>query len=124
MKGLLTVAAVLLASAACGGESATVVSSVPAGSGGATTPATSAPDPEPGSSDQPPPADPVEVETWFTRGESLWYSKSLVEKRPGVGSEAVNSLVAGPRAFLRAAGVSTSVPGGARLLGLDIENDI
>ena len=130
MKHLVALAAILLACAACGADTATVVSSVPPGSQGAsvppatTEPAPGSSAPAPGSSEQPPPANPVEVQTWFTRGESLWYSKSLVEKRPGIGTEAVNALVAGPRQVLRAGGVSTTVPGGTRLLGLNIAGGI
>ncbi len=129
MKHLAALAVILLTCAACGADTATVVSSVPSGSQGASVPpATSeAPgtsEPAPGSSEQTPPANPVEVQTWFTRGESLWYSKSLVEKRPGIGTEAVNALVAGPRQVLRAGGVLTAVPGGTRLLGLDIAGGI
>jgi germination protein M len=129
MKHLVALAAILLACAACGADTATVVSSVPPGSQGSSVPATTEPAPgssapAPGSSEQPPPANPVEVQTWFTRGESLWYSKSLVEKRPGIGTEAVNALVAGPRQVLRAGGVSTTVPGGTRLLGLNIAGGI
>ena len=129
MKHLVALIVLLLACAGCGADTATVVSSVPAGSQGASVPVTTEPAPgssapAPGSSEQPPPANPVEVQTWFTRGESLWFSKSLVEKRPGIGTEAVNALVGGPRQFLRAAGVSTAVPAGTRLLGLNIAGGI
>ena len=130
MKHLVALIVLLLACAGCGADTATVVSSVPAGSQGSSSPpSTSEPDPgtsqpAPGSTEQPPPANPVEVQTWFTRGESLWFSKSLVEKRPGIGTEAVNALIAGPRQVLRAGGVSTTVPGGTRLLGLNIAGGI
>jgi hypothetical protein len=130
MKHLIVLVVILLAVAGCGADTATVVSSVPAASQGTSAPpATSGPmsapsGPAAGSAEQPPPADPVTVQTWFTRGDTLWYSTSLVEKRPGIGGEAVNALVAGPRQFLRAAGVSTALPGGTRLLGLDIADGV
>src|SRR5690349_1330202 len=114
MKHLVALTVIVLAGAGCGADTATVVSSVPAASQGTSAPpatseparATSGPG---GPAGQPPPADPVTVQTWFTRGDTLWHSMSLVERRPGIGSEAVNALVAGPRQFLRTAGVSTAL---------------
>jgi hypothetical protein len=128
MRHLVALAVLLVACAGCGADSATVVSSVDVGSPGSSAPpATSDPgtsEPAPGSTDQPLPTNPVEVQTWFTRGDALWFSKSLVEKQPGIGTEAVNALVGGPRQFLRAAGVMTAVPAGTRLLGLNIAGGI
>ena len=63
------------------------------------------------------------MQTWFTRGESLWYSKSLVEKRPGIGTEAVNALVAG-RARCFAPGSVDDRPRRHPPLGLNIAGGI
>jgi germination protein M len=127
MKSPLIVLLVLLAAATgCGQGSPTVVSSIPAGgTGGTTEPAASSSGG--GSTTTPPvstPAEPTVVETWFTRGETLWYSAQRTESTPGIGAAAVRALLAGPSAPLRAAGVGTVVPTGTQLLGLDVSDGI
>jgi immunoglobulin-like protein involved in spore germination/sporulation and spore germination protein len=128
MNRLAVLALIALACTACGQGGATVVSSITPGSDPGTTepagsqPASSQP---PGSDPSPPPSTATAtVQTWYTRGETLWFAMTEVPKTPGIGAEAVKALIAGPSDALRSAGVGTTVPPGTQFLGLDIADGI
>ena len=128
MRSPFVIATIVLLAAGCGQGSAQVVSSVSPGGGPVSSgpPATQPPPDSGGGSSTPPPA-PAEtttVQTWFIRGETLWYATTRVDRQPGIGSAAVRALLAGPSAELRAAGVGSVVPAGTQLLGLDIGDGI
>jgi hypothetical protein len=75
----------------------------------------------------------VTVQAWFARpeqeGQSAGDPKLFVVHRAipateGIGAAAVNELLAGPESIESAADVSTAVPDGTRLLGLNIANGL
>jgi len=75
----------------------------------------------------------VTVQAWFARpqveGRSAGDPRLFVVHRTipateGIGAAAVNELLAGPESIESAADVSTAVPDGTRLLGLNIANGL
>jgi hypothetical protein len=75
----------------------------------------------------------VTVQAWFARpeqeGQSAGDPKLFVVHRAipateGIGAAAVTELLAGPESIESAADVSTAVPDGTRLLGLNIANGL
>jgi hypothetical protein len=60
------------------------------------------------------------VQAWLMRGGLLFSSARTVTSAKAVGRAAVTALLAGPDAAERAAGVTTAIPAGTRLLGLNI----
>jgi hypothetical protein len=75
----------------------------------------------------------VTVQAWFARpeqeGQSAGDPKLFVVHRAipateGIGAAAVDELLAGPESIESAADVSTAVPDGTRLLGLNIANGL
>jgi germination protein M len=63
-------------------------------------------------------------EVWFHQGEQLFVARRTVEATPRVGSAALESLLAGPSASERSAGVQTQIPAGTQLLALSIANKV
>jgi germination protein M len=63
-------------------------------------------------------------EVWFHQGEQLFVARRTVEATPRVGSAALDSLLAGPSASERSAGVQTQIPAGTQLLALSIANKV
>jgi hypothetical protein len=75
----------------------------------------------------------VTVQTWFARpelegrspgGPKLFVVHRSIPAAEGIGAAAINELLAGPESIESAAGVSTAVPDGTRLLGLNIANGL
>ncbi len=77
--------------------------------GGATTPATVAPD-APGTT----------LGVTFVRGEKVGTAHRRVAPTSAVGRATLEQLLAGPTADEQAAGLATAIPKGTKLLGLDI----
>jgi hypothetical protein len=71
-------------------------------------------DPRPGAT--------TKVAVYLLDGEALQKVERTVAKVPGVGAEAVRTLLTGPTPAERRAGLGTAIPGGTRLLGLSIED--
>ncbi|MFA5885083.1 MAG: GerMN domain-containing protein [Acidimicrobiia bacterium] len=90
-----------------GGTTATTTS----GGGGVTPSGTVAPD-----------AAGVALNVAFVRGEKIGTAHRRVAPTQAVGKAALEQLLAGPTADERAAGLTSAVPAGTRLLGLDIAN--
>jgi immunoglobulin-like protein involved in spore germination/sporulation and spore germination protein len=63
-------------------------------------------------------------EVWFHQGEQLFVARRTVKATPTIGSAAVESLLGGPSASERSAGVQTQIPAGTQLLALSIVNKI
>jgi hypothetical protein len=129
---LTLAAAFVLASGlvACGGDDATSVGEVPAGtSPGSTETEPSGTDEEPGEtgeepSEEPEPADEVRYRVWFVRGEALHPVNRTHEATRAVGAASLTDLLAGPSEAERSDGISTAVPEGTRLLGLVVSDGI
>jgi germination protein M len=64
------------------------------------------------------------VNVYFARDEKMAAAGRVITKTQGVGAAAVRALLAGPTAKEKAAGMSTSIPKGTTLLGLNIKNGI
>jgi hypothetical protein len=66
----------------------------------------------------------IGLQVWFVRGGKLFLTQRDVPATPAVGRAAVTQLLAGPSDAERHAGVSSSVPSGTALLGLEIHDRI
>ena len=73
------------------------------------------------------------VQAWFARPElegrspgdpKLFVVHRTIQATEGIGAAAINELLAGPESIESAADVSTAVPDGTRLLGLNIANGL
>jgi hypothetical protein len=82
--------------------------------GGGTSAATAAPGTK----------DTVTVNFYFMRGEEIAPASQAVAKTQSVGAAAVQLLLAGPGDVGKEAGMTTAIPVGTKLLGLDIKNGI
>jgi germination protein M len=97
--------------AACGGSEATTVT--------VTTTKTIS-----GTTTGEAPAGSTNVLVYFLRDEKIGAAGRSVPLTPGVGAAAMRALLAGPTAEDRAAGLSSAVPSGTTLLGLDIAGGV
>jgi germination protein M len=102
--------------AACGGGSSptpaasvTVTASPPASQ-------SSAPSPSPSTT-----AAPTNLSLYFLRGEELGVAARRVPQTTKPATAAMEALLAGPTAAEKAAGLTSAVPSGSRLLGLSID---
>jgi hypothetical protein len=145
--------ALVLAAAACGGgDEATPAGEVPTVDLPSTETEPPAPptETEPPAETEPPteteptappeqPAETFGFEVWFARdagtrtgeggeqtplGPLLFSTPRTAESTPRVAQTALEALLAGPSAVETAAGVSTAIPEGTRLLGVSIEDGI
>ena len=105
-------------SVGCGGTQ----ESAPSGAPSVPAASPTAPPPEPATVTDAEPS--VTLEVWFLRGEKLFLATRDVEKAPRVAAAALEALLAGPSEAEAAAGVSTAIPEGARLLGVTVEDGI
>lgn len=121
MKRIVILATALASLAtACAGRGAGDLGSVP----GAPTP-TSSPTETPSASPTTESSGRTfTYEVWFAYGESLFVTERTEQFRPQVGVIAVTTLLGGPSAVERAAGVTTSIPDGTHVNGLAIENGV
>jgi Immunoglobulin-like domain of bacterial spore germination/Sporulation and spore germination len=62
----------------------------------------------------------VRLAVYHERGGRLWQSSRMVDQTSAVARTAVTSLLAGPNAAERAAGVTSEVPAGTHLRGISI----
>jgi sporulation and spore germination protein/galactose oxidase-like protein len=67
---------------------------------------------------------PVVLQVWFARGEQLVSEERTHAATPRVATAAVEALLAGPTSAERAAGVTTAIPDGTRLLGISIKDSV
>jgi germination protein M len=66
----------------------------------------------------------VSLELWFAKDDRLVAVRRTHAVTPRVATAAVDGLLAGPTRAERAAGLSTAVPGGSRLLGISIHGGV
>jgi germination protein M len=69
-----------------------------------------------------PPTSGVDYEVWFVKGEFLHASARTAEATPRVGTAALESLLRGPSGAERSTGLSSAIPPGTQLLGLEVED--
>ncbi len=122
---------VLLAASACGGEDATSVGPSPT----ATETGTPGTEPEPTTEPEGTTTTGGEVtlEVWFARPESqgrrahdprLFAVQRTVPATQGIGAAALGELLGGPTSEEAGEDVTTAVPAGTRLLGLNIADGL
>jgi N-acetylneuraminic acid mutarotase len=70
------------------------------------------------------PSTPVSFDVWLARGEQLVAEPRTHAPTPRIATAAVESLLAGPTAAERAAGIASAVPAGTRLLGVSIDRGV
>jgi germination protein M len=64
------------------------------------------------------------LQVYFLRGEQIRVGARYVPETPAVGAEAMRALLDGPSAEEEDAGLTTAIPAGTRLLGLDVADGI
>ena len=70
------------------------------------------------------PTSPVRLQVWFARGDQLASQQRTHAATPRVATAALQALLAGPSAGERAAGVTSAIPEGTRLLGISIKDGV
>jgi germination protein M len=76
--------------------------------------------PSPDSSD----ASAVALQVWFQKGDTLFPVTRVQERTSAVGAAALRALLRGPSEQESALDIASSVPGGTKLLGLDISDGL
>ena len=120
MRKLLALTALVIAAAAAGyflarGSEHAVSLGLPPGTGtGATT----------GAQRTGTPAAARTIQVWFARDGRLAETLRTYKPTRKVATAALNALLGGPLAAERAAGLSSEIPGGTRLLGITIANGV
>jgi len=126
MKRILVLSTALtLLATACAERDAGSLGPIGGGNPSPTgTPSVVEPSPPASPSPSPQPSDDtMTYEVWFAygAGPSLFVTERTEPFAPAIGGAALNALFAGPSELERAAGVSSAIPQGTRLLGLTIE---
>jgi hypothetical protein len=111
LAGLVVVAGLV----GCGSQKATSLGPPPTESNQTGAGQTTATEPNPS---------PVLLQVWFARGEQLVSEQRTHAATPRVATAAVEALLAGPTAAERAAGITTAIPRGTRLLGVSIKGGV
>jgi hypothetical protein len=133
MKRLTLILALALATttlaAGCAGLQSGSLGTAPTGGTSPTpTPTESPPATSPADTSTPSatpiPSRPFSFEVWFSAGERLFITRRTEPFEPGVARLALTALLAGPNQAERAAGISSAVPEGTRLLGLNLKDGV
>jgi len=113
LAGALMVAAAA-GLAACGGSSPTPIATV-------TVTSTPSISPSPTTASTATPSSMTTLSLYFLRGEELGVAERRVPHTAKPATAAMKALLAGPTTAERAAGLTSAVPSGTRLLGLSID---
>jgi hypothetical protein len=70
------------------------------------------------------PARTIELQAWFSRGGRLFETWRTVPATTAVGAASVNAVLAGPNRAEVSAGLTSAVPAGTSLLGLNIAKGV
>ncbi|MDI3341463.1 MAG: GerMN domain-containing protein [Sphaerobacter sp.] len=129
--GIVLAIALTLALVACGGGTSGTPSPQPtatAAGPGAASPtggadATAAPSPSPSATavGSATPGDERQVRVYFLRDAKIATASRAIPATQRVATEAIEALLAGPTEAERAAGMTTAIPEGTRLLGVTID---
>lgn len=79
---------------------------------------------EPPATETEPAAEQTTVSVYFLRGEFVGVAHRTIEKVEGIGAAAMEQLLQGPTEEEASAGLTTGIPEGTTLLGLDIADGI
>ena len=110
---------------ACGSSSRSTQTSPTTASASTTAPTTVVPEttiPPTTSTSQP--ASTVDVRVYFLHGEKIDVAHRTVTATSLMATAAMTELLAGPSPADQAAGLSTTVPAGTRLLGINVANGV
>lgn len=72
----------------------------------------------------PAPVETADVAVYFSRGEQIGAAHRVVEATAGIGSAALEALLAGPTSGEQEAGLATLIPDGTELLGLTVDGGV
>ena len=72
----------------------------------------------------PVPGGTIIVNVYFARDEKMAAASRTIDKTQGVGAAAVRLLLEGPNGVEQKGGMTSAIPQGTKLLGLDIKNGI
>ena len=119
VRSRLVVCACLLALAGCGSGDEETTVAAPADTAATTGSTTTAPtDTAEAEEEQ------ARLQVYFMRGEKIGVGARYVPETASVGAEATRALLEGPTDEEDAAGLTTAIPAGTRLLGLDIAGGV
>jgi len=116
--GAAVAAVIALAATACGPTARPGANPVARSTTSTTSATTAAPAPAATSA----PVATVDVRAYFMQGDTLGVAHRTVVATPGVASAAMAELLVGPSPADAAAGLTSAVPSGTRLLGIDISD--
>ena len=68
--------------------------------------------------------EPVALQVWFARGDQIVSEQRTHAATPRVATAAMQALLGGPSTAERAAGVTSAIPDGTRLLGISIKDRV
>lgn len=68
--------------------------------------------------------DTMKVNVYFSRGEEVCAAVRVIPRTQATGAAAMKALLAGPTAEEKAMGMTSSIPEGTTLLGVDIANGV
>ena len=120
VASLVIVAATATILAACGGGS-TGGSTTTAPTATTTVTSTQSAAPTPSEAPTPPSASQTTLSLYYLRGEELGVAERRVDATTKPATAALEALLAGPSASEKAAGLTSAVPSGTRLLALSID---
>jgi spore germination protein GerM len=115
----IVLASALLAFVACGDSEPQAEPESPSPAESSESPA-EAPTEEPSEE----PAETTSLEVWFATSNGLFVTLRTVEQTPAIGRAAVEQLLSGPSSIESDAGVSSAIPEGTELLGLDVSDGV
>jgi hypothetical protein len=126
IRTIATAALALFASACAGAGSGSLG---PVGGAPPTSSPTEGPTGGPGPTTPSPGATPspgrtATFEVWFAYGDRLFVTRRTEPFDPGVARQALTALLAGPTEAERAAGVTTAIPAGTRLLDVFLADGV
>jgi spore germination protein GerM/N-acetylneuraminic acid mutarotase len=124
VKNVLALATLLVLGilvAGCGSEHAVSLGPPPTASSAGPDVAASGPSTTAGTTTT---RQPISLQVWFAQGERLFPEQRTHAPTRRVATAALEALLDGPTEAERAAGVSTQIPPGTRLLGVSVGNGV
>jgi hypothetical protein len=118
VRSRFVVCACLLALSGCGSGDEETTVAAPGDTAATTGSTTTAPTDTAAAEQQ------TRLQVYFMRGEKIGVGARYVPETAAVGAEATRALLEGPTAEEEDAGLTTAIPPGTRLLGLDVADGV